>query len=526
MLYAHIGKPGQGKSYTCVVDIYEKQQINNHNVKKNVEIYFENKQLLLDRGIDLDKNIDFTFLREMRVGKEDKWLDFTFKLSELKQFEDEEQFEEYFNLFLLYNDFITHINTLHNINLAKVLPVHQQYCDINGLNIEGVLPSPIDWRQTPRGSIIYYDEIRRKPPYNFTTKTPSRDPIILEMSEVRHHDKDVHLISQDAEDINISLRGLIDKMYFYKRPPQNINACSVYTFDQWLGRPRAAADSKRDPKKYVDYRLVTYKKKFYKLYKSASSHTSMKIKISWRVFFYIFLFIVMASLVAVGLFKIPIFQYFGSAIKQMTGQGDSLTSLSSGKTSNSTGQTTQVQTSESATNSSVDLSVECRKGANVEKPECVQWFNDLSKNKGSVSGTDDKNTMVTYNPNTPFDTQGIQQKIQYEVTAKPIFSGCMRKGAKYVAYTQQGTILNEVSQSDCEKLMNGDRPFNYFASQKSEQQPIQNQQPSNTLNSAQNQNNQAQTQQQTVQYANNQVDSRLEAKTTNGANNLAGFSAF
>lgn len=509
MLYAHIGKPGQGKSYSCVVDIYEKQQINNHNVKKNVEIYFENKQLLLDRGYDLDKNDNFTFLREMRVGKEDKWLDFTFKLSELKQFEDEEQFEEYFDLFLLYNDFITHINTLHNINLAKVLPVHQQYCDINGLNIEGVLPSPIDWRETPRGSIIYYDEIRRKPPYNFTTKTPSRDPIILEMSEVRHHDKDVHLISQDAEDINISLRGLVDKMYFYKRPPQNIKACSVYTFDQWLGRPRAAADSKRDPKKYVDYRLVTYKTKFYKLYKSASSHTSMKIKISWRIFFYIFLFILMSVLVLVGLFKIPIFQYFGSAVSQMTGPKDAMASL----TPNTKNTTSSTPTTETTTNSPVDLSVECRKGANVEKPECIQWFNDLSNKKGSVTGTDEKNTIVSYNPNKPYEQQQIQERISYEVTAKPVFSGCMQKNGRYIAYTQQGTILNEVSQEDCKKLMNGDRPFNYFAKEQNKE-TIQFQQQNNSVSI------QPQQQQQTEQIANNQVEQHLQAKVVNGANSL------
>ncbi|MFH4316623.1 Zonular occludens toxin, partial [Acinetobacter baumannii] len=57
-------------------------------------------------------------------------------------------------------------------------------------------------------------------------------------------------------------------------------------------------------------------------------------------------------------------------------------------------------------------------------------------------------------------------QIQYEVTAKPVFSGCMKKNGKYVAYTQQGTILHDVSQSDCRKLMeDGDRPFNYFQTQ-------------------------------------------------------------
>lgn len=76
---------------------------------------------------------------------------------------------------------------------------------------------------------------------------------------------------------------------------------------------------------------------------------------------------------------------------------------------------------------------------------------------------------VKYNPNRPYDIDTSQ--IQYEVTAKPVFSGCMKQKGKYVAYTQQGTILHDVSQSDCMKLINeGDRPFNYFAE---EQQPQQ-----------------------------------------------------
>nr|WP_228144371.1 hypothetical protein [Acinetobacter genomosp. 33YU] len=71
---------------------------------------------------------------------------------------------------------------------------------------------------------------------------------------------------------------------------------------------------------------------------------------------------------------------------------------------------------------------------------------------------------IKYNPNRPYDVDTSQ--IQYEVTAKPVFSGCMKKHGKYVAYTQQGTVLHDVSQSDCRKLMeDGDRPFNYFQKQ-------------------------------------------------------------
>lgn len=71
---------------------------------------------------------------------------------------------------------------------------------------------------------------------------------------------------------------------------------------------------------------------------------------------------------------------------------------------------------------------------------------------------------VKYNPNKPYDVDASQ--ISYEITSKPVFSGCMKKGSRYVAYTEQGTILHDVSQSDCRKLIeNNDRPYNYFKQQ-------------------------------------------------------------
>ena len=181
-----------------------------------------------------------------------------------------------------------------------------------------------------------------------------------------------------------------------------------------------------------------------------------------------------------------------------------------------------------------DLSFECRKAVNIEKPECIKWFDDLSKNKGSVTGDKFENTQVSYNPEKPFEQQHIQQQIKYEVTAKPIFSGCMKKGSKYIAYTQQGTILNEVSQSDCQKLMNGDRPFNYFASnnqntsnniqQVNQKDAIAQTSPVDRMSHEQNAKYEQYLQSQQIQ--NNAVDQRIQAKVTNGANNLAEFKGF
>lgn len=69
---------------------------------------------------------------------------------------------------------------------------------------------------------------------------------------------------------------------------------------------------------------------------------------------------------------------------------------------------------------------------------------------------------VRYDPNHPYDAQLVNYK--YQATSAPRFSGCIKYGNRYIAYTEQGTIL-KVPQSDCRRLIeNGDRPYNYFAS--------------------------------------------------------------
>lgn len=450
MLYAIIAKPGQGKSYFAVVRMYEEQQKNIENLKKNAPIFEENRKLLEER--DLLKR-DFTYIYELG----DKTLQKTSNYEDFDVLEDAEQFEEYFEYYFFYNKYIEQVTKEEGIALTALLPVRQIYSNINGLKIAGVLPFPdIDWRKTPMGSIHYIDEIRRRPPYKWEGRIPSKDPIILGMSEVRHTDKDVWLISQDAEDLNYSLRQLIDKLYFVKRPPQNPQACAVYVFDQYLGRPRAAADSKRDPKPYVDYFILVYKKKFQRMYVSASSHTSMKFRISWKVFGYGFLFLFIIAVVIIGLAKIPIFQSFGTAFKQMTGQDkNALSQLTSGP---QVGQDKPKTQAEQLTEQAHLSGLTPEQYADLQNPE--QRNMQLQKQNDVRMET----IVVKYNPNKPYDVD--TSKIEYQVTSKPVFAGCMKKKGKYVAYTEQGTILHDVSQSDCAKLIeDNDRPYNYFKQQ-------------------------------------------------------------
>lgn len=330
-------------------------------------------------------------------------------------------------------------------------PSRQIYCDIKELLIPEVEPAPDDWRETPDGSIIIYDEVQYRKEYEYKGNQYSQDQMIKDLTIHRHTNKDLWLITQDPQRIEKGIHKLIDRMYYIKRPASKPKYTNVFEFDKWLSNPEPAANRNAKHKKYLDFYRFHFDDKYQSLYKSATDHTSIKFKLPKQLF--VFLGIIVAILVFVGVGLMNTNTFNVHRFEDKDNQKEV-------KKETSTTGTTNVQASDP--NVKVDLNVECRKGINVEKPECVKWFDELSKNNGSITGQNSQTTMVSYNPNKPFETQQIQDSIQYQVTTKPVLSGCMKTNKGYQAYTQQGTKL-DVSQDDCKKIMSGDRPFNYFA---------------------------------------------------------------
>lgn len=151
------------------------------------------------------------------------------------------------------------------------------------------------------------------------------------------------------------------------------------------------------------------------------------------------------------------------------------------------------------------LEQDCRKGINVEKPECVAWFNDMSKNNASISN----DGAVSYDSSNPYDFKP-QAKIQ--VVDYPRLNGCSKYDGKYYAFDQQGNRMPNISQADCKRWLNGERLFDYT---KSPQQVQNNAQVSNS-----DSNQQVAQQIPQMNYANNYVESHLERSPVNGANAL------
>lgn len=337
--------------------------------------------------------------------------------------------------------------------------VREIYSDIEGHSekCDFIHPAPADWRDVPDNSIIFMDEIHKRPEYTDSDGKMSQNPMIVDLTTHGHQNKDILLMTQDPQRLNKGIRALVEKMYLVKRPIQKPNFATIYEFERWLRDPWQAAASERSVK-YQDSYKFFYKKKWQDMYTSASAHTSINFKIQSKFIYAIIAIIVLMSAAYFLFTKSGGDKLARNAVAGIS--GDKVEKEQTQKTDNSV-----------SNDSKFDPEVECRKGVNVEKPECVKWFNDLSKGNQSVGKFEHSVSTVSYNPNTPFNDESFTD-LTYEVTAKPVFAGCAKFNGEYIAYTQQGTRL-KVSQADCRRVIDdGDRPFNYFA-QKQEINPVE-----------------------------------------------------
>ncbi|HGW1746823.1 TPA: hypothetical protein ACNMTN_005613, partial [Klebsiella pneumoniae] len=103
--------------------------------------------------------------------------------------------------------------------------------------------------------------------------------------------------------------------------------------------------------------------------------------------------------------------------------------------------------------------IECRKAMNLDLPECISWFDQLTKQQSSVLPDGQVFQTVVYNPDKPYD---FEYKPQIQPQDFPRMSGVMTlANGRLMAIDQQGNYMSNVSQEDCRKWLSGYRPFNY-----------------------------------------------------------------
>lgn len=360
---------------------------------------------------------------------------------------------------------------------------------------EGITPMPDDWRDCETDSLIIIDEVQMHEKFSkhFSSR---RDSEIAGLTMIRHKRQDIWMISPNPALVNSDVRNLVNQYFWLEPVGKKTTKC--YCFDKVYTNI-----TKSVKKQAYDEFSYDIQEKYYSLYKSTEDGkaSGRNFNLNMKLIGFI------VGMAVVCLIIAGLVMYLSKDTKTKVEDIQNIETKNNNDKKNK-----ESDQSMGVLPVTGDISVECRKGVNIDKPECKQWYENLTKNNGSAMGSD-QNYQVSYNPNKPFDNNDIQKNISYEVTVKPVFSGCMKKNGRYVAYTQQGTILHDVSQSDCQRLMNGDRPFNYFAQNKIDQTDLTNIQKQSEVSTQINQPKKE-------FYADNQVQDHLQAQTVNGANQL------
>lgn len=455
MIVLTTGTPGSGKTLFAVHTIVEREKSNAKHLKLNPHIFNRNfekienncdKQIFINvSDFDGDQKV-YEDMRNALAEYDQTNITVSTLFDSFQSFSGfslEQRYEAYFYDTVIYNLILNLINNQLDLKLEHILDVRQQYADINGLKVDHVLKTPDDWRTTPDGSIVYYDEAQQHERYRSGTQS-NKDEIVQKLQVHRHTGHDIWFITQSPRFLNAFVLDLVGEHYHLHRP-YGAKLASVYYWRSCRKQPQSTASRELAENEF----LFKYPKSLFNHYKSATSH-SVKFKIPKKFF------IISAVAICLGIF---VWNMLFSDKTQKFINPESV------KEESNQEKNQQGDKQQAASIAPDQLDQECRKGINVEKPECVQWFDSKSKQNNSESNIQ----RVSYNPDTPFDQQEIQDSIQYDVTAMPVFSGCTKFNGKYYAYTQQGTKLN-VSSEDCRKLIeNGDRPFNYFAKQQQQQ---------------------------------------------------------
>lgn len=140
------------------------------------------------------------------------------------------------------------------------------YANVNGLLVDNVLDSPDDWRDTPDGSVVIYDECQEIFPSNAKPGVVSDDRL-TSMERHRHTGHDLYFITQAPSFVHHHIRKLTGRhIHMYR--PNGISGCNIYTWNFAVDSPNDRREQER-----ADHITWKFPKENFALYKSATVHT-------------------------------------------------------------------------------------------------------------------------------------------------------------------------------------------------------------------------------------------------------------
>lgn len=163
-------------------------------------------------------------------------------------------------------------------------------CNINGLNIPGVIPfdNPKDWQDLPPGSLLVVDEAQR---YWRSRRSADVPPELQAMETSRHDAVSFLLLTQQPTYLDKHLRGLVTRHeHLYRR--MGLPSSQLFAWDRCVDDPQSPTD-----KEGADQSIFVYPKELFGKYQSAEQHT-VKPRLGMRGKLIIVAFVVVGLAIA------------------------------------------------------------------------------------------------------------------------------------------------------------------------------------------------------------------------------------
>jgi zona occludens toxin (predicted ATPase) len=359
------------------------------------------------------------------------------------------------------------------------------FTNIDGLRLDTAQPLKDKFDDYPPRSLVVIDEAQKISHFSKKYKHPVKNknhPEVEFLQTHRHADfLDIIYITQAPRLLNADVLDMVGTHYHLHRP-MGMKMATWWMWKYHQLNPNTKS-SKADAE---DSGTFTYPKNLFGMYKSSNGGEDShgKIKIPMKIINAIWMLVLIIGVTGWLWLKSqpekkPETKAQDQSIKQ------------------------EIPLQATAGSQALVLEQDCRKGINVEKPECVQWFNDMSKNNASISN----DGAVSYDSSKPYD---FKPQARIQVVDYPRLTGCSKYDGKYYAFDQQGNRMPSISQSDCKRWLNGERLFDYTKAPQQVQNNAQLNTQSNSTNAVQ-QVSQSDIPKQ-VEIANNDVQPHLQAQ--------------
>lgn len=470
--------PGGGKTLTAVDMLYKLSKENVKNLNFNFYLFKSTLEKIIELGLK-DELRTVTITRGQGLHKTtsifffaDDYFDFLLEQYHINIVLDNEYDEliknypeYYFERVYYLNEILKRINTEHNQKFMSFKHVRSMFTNINGLLLSQVRPLPpdFDWRRTPFGSFIAYDEAQLIE--IFSEEYKKVDPIVRDLTIHRHKSYDFIFISQDP--------GLVHK-YIRKLASHHIHLINAFGFEQSVRIEWATCQEQPNALRNIaraEYNgIYRFPKQLYRIYVSTTANTRVK-RYPWKKI------AMMSAFGALGLYGVSGLFKENNALVCLVSAGHygCIDPNAEVKKDNKNEQSkSDTKTANDSQNrSSSDTS---------SASEPVDSTTKQEDKKNTLIGNDASSAVANvpvvlpeqvYDYSKPYDFKPVSSPT---VVNERVFSGCVSYEGKHYAVDQQGTLIAKFSASDCKKLLNKsyNRPFDYFGN-RNQVAPVQQQ---------------------------------------------------